>query len=162
TVYNGDNMPPYVLPANKTQSGFKSRSSLKGGANNFNELRFEDKKGEEEIVLHAERDFHRSVEHDDTLKVGNDQTITIHNNRTETVERGDESVTISTGDRNIEVSLGSSTLEAMQKITLRVGSSSITIDQTSITLQAMMIKIHGELSVQIQGLTTQVTGSATL
>jgi type VI secretion system secreted protein VgrG len=71
-------------------------------------------------------------------------------------------VTISTGDRNIEVSLGSSTLEAMQKITLRVGSSSITIDQTSITLQAMMINIKGDLSVQVEGTTTQITGSATL
>jgi type VI secretion system secreted protein VgrG len=162
TVYNGDNMPPYTLPDNKTQSGFKSRSSLKGGPSNFNELRFEDKKGEEEIAFHAERDFNRSVEHDDTLKVGNDQTITIHNDRTETVERGNDSVTISTGNRNVEVSLGSSTLEAMQKITLRVGSSSITIDQTSITLEAMMIKIHGELSVQIEGMTTQITGDAML
>jgi len=50
----------------------------------------------------------------------------------------------------------------MQKITLRVGSSSITIDQTSITLEAMMIKIHGELSVQIEGMTTQITGDAML
>ena len=162
TVYNADNMPPYTLPGNKTQSGFKSRSSLKGTAANFNELRFEDKKGEEDIVFHAEKDYHRSVEHDDDLQVGNNQTITIHKDRTETVEQGNDSVTIQTGDRSIEVSLGSSTLEAMQKITLKVGMSSITIDQMSITLSAMNIKIQGQLAVDIQGTMTTVTGSAVL
>ncbi len=39
-VYNKDNMPPYGLPANATQSGIKSRSSKGGSADNFNELRF--------------------------------------------------------------------------------------------------------------------------
>ena len=44
-VYNAEQMPPYALPDNKTQSGIKSRSSLGGTSDNFNELRFEDKKG---------------------------------------------------------------------------------------------------------------------
>ncbi len=44
-VYNGTNMPVYDLPANKTQSGIKSRSSKDGSPDNFNEIRFEDKKG---------------------------------------------------------------------------------------------------------------------
>jgi type VI secretion system secreted protein VgrG len=162
TVYNGDNMPPYALPDNKTQSGFKSRSSQRGGGTNFNELRFEDKKGDEDIVFHAEKDYHRSVEHDDDLQVGNNQTITINNDRTETIERGNDSVTIQTGNRSIEVSLGSSSLEAMQTITLKVGMSSITIDQTSITLSAMNINIQGQLAVDIQGVTTTVVGSAML
>jgi len=162
TVYNGDNMPPYTLPDNKTQSGFKSRSSQHGGAANFNELRFEDKKGEEDIVFHAEKDYHRSVEHDDDLQVGNNQTIKIKQDRTETIERGNDSVTIQTGDRSIEVSLGSSSLEAMQQITLKVGMSSITIDQTSITLSAMNINIQGQMTVNINGVMTTVTGSAVL
>jgi type VI secretion system secreted protein VgrG len=55
-VYNNDQKPPYDLPANKTQSGFKSRSSKGGGAANFNEIRFEDKKGSEELYIHAEKD----------------------------------------------------------------------------------------------------------
>ncbi len=46
-VYNNDNMPPYDLPDNATQSGIKSRSSKGGSPTNINELRFEDKKGEE-------------------------------------------------------------------------------------------------------------------
>lgn len=162
TVYNGDNMPPYTLPDNKTQSGFKSRSSLHGSASNFNELRFEDKKGEEDIVFHAEKDYHRSVEHDDDLQVGNNQTISIKKDRTETVQQGNDTVTIQTGDRSIHVNLGSSSLEAMQTITLKVGMSSITIDQTSITLSAMNINIQGQMTVNVQGMMTTVTGSAVL
>ena len=57
SVYNAEQMPPYTLPANKTQSGIKSRSSLGGGPPNFNEFRFEDKKGSEEVYLHAEKDW---------------------------------------------------------------------------------------------------------
>ncbi len=54
SVYNGSTMPPYKLPENATISGMKSRSS-KGGAGGFNEFRVEDKKGEEQIFIHAER-----------------------------------------------------------------------------------------------------------
>ncbi len=88
SVYNADEMPPYTLPDNKTQSGIKSRSTLKGTPDNFNELRFEDKKGEEQVYFHAEKNFDRVVENNDTLKVGfdkkdkGDQTIEIFNNQT--------------------------------------------------------------------------------
>ncbi|MBH9577733.1 type VI secretion system Vgr family protein [Inhella proteolytica] len=57
SVYNGENVPPYKLPDEKTRWGLKSRSSSGGGASNFNELRFEDKKGSEEIYLRAEKDL---------------------------------------------------------------------------------------------------------
>src|SRR4029078_1279809 len=80
SVYNADMMPPYDLPANKTQSGIKSRSTLQGTPENFNELRFEDMKGSEDVYFHAEKDFHRVVEHDDDLKVGNNQTISVQSN----------------------------------------------------------------------------------
>lgn len=67
SVYNPDQMPPYLLPDNKTISGMKSRSTLKGQPANYNELRFEDKKGSEHVYFHAEKDFHRYVEHNDHL-----------------------------------------------------------------------------------------------
>ena len=50
-VYNKENMPPYSLPDNMTQSGIKTRSSKGGSGDNFNEIRFEDKKGSEEIYI---------------------------------------------------------------------------------------------------------------
>src|SRR5690606_18517685 len=55
-VYNADQVVPYDLPSNKTQSGIKSRSSPNGGTDNFNEIRFEDKKGAELFYVHAEKD----------------------------------------------------------------------------------------------------------
>jgi type VI secretion system secreted protein VgrG len=119
-VYNADNMPPYALPDNKTQSGIKSRSSKGGAASNFNELRFEDSKGKEEVYLQAEKDMNILVKNDESRLVGHDrkkevkndetstikgnrteevtkdETITIHGSRSETVDK-DESITISGG-----------------------------------------------------------------
>ncbi|HLK92905.1 MAG TPA: type VI secretion system tip protein TssI/VgrG [Polyangia bacterium] len=100
-VYNADNMPPYTLPDNKTQSGIKSRSSKGGAPSNFNELRFEDKKGSELVNVQAEKDLASLVKHDETRSVGNDrttdikhdETITVGNNRTESVTK-DEAINI--------------------------------------------------------------------
>lgn len=74
-VYNDKNMPPYELPANMTQSGVKSRSSKQGSSSNFNEIRFEDKKGSEDLLIHAERTMHNSVEANQYITVGGDRHI---------------------------------------------------------------------------------------
>ncbi|MES1265730.1 MAG: type VI secretion system tip protein TssI/VgrG [Variovorax sp.] len=100
-VYNGTNMPPYALPGNQTQSGIKSRSTKGGSPSNFNELRFEDKKGSEHVFMQAEKDLlilvkndeRRQVGHDRVKEVTNDETTSIGGNRTETVTK-DESITI--------------------------------------------------------------------
>jgi type VI secretion system secreted protein VgrG len=84
-VYNNDNMPPYDLPANATQSGIKSRSSKGGSADNFNEIRFEDKKGTEEIYLHGEKNWTINIENDKNQSIGHDETLTVGSNRTKTV-----------------------------------------------------------------------------
>ncbi len=92
-VYNDDNMPPYELPANATQSGVKTRSSKGGTPENFNEVRFEDKKGSEEVYIHAEKDQNNVVENDETTtigrnrkeRVGNNETIVIGNSRSVTI-----------------------------------------------------------------------------
>lgn len=117
SVYNAEMMPPYALPDNQTQSGIKSRSTLNGTPQNFNEFRFEDKKGHEQVFLHAEKnqdievendethwvghDRQKTIDHDETTHVkhdrtetvDHDETITIGNNRTETVGK-DETITI--------------------------------------------------------------------
>lgn len=92
-VYNAEQVPPYDLPGNQTQSGVKSRSSKKGTGENFNEIRMEDLKGSEELYIHAEKDKTVMVENDRTETVGNDETITIGNNRTEEVGK-DENIKI--------------------------------------------------------------------
>jgi type VI secretion system secreted protein VgrG len=128
-VYNAEQMPPYALPDNKTQSGIKTRSTLKGGTDNFNELRFEDKKDSEEIYFHAEKDFNRVVENNDTLKVGSDkakdgsQTIEVWKDRTETVKTGNELVTISKGNRTVNVDKGN------DEHHVKTGNRTVDVDQ---------------------------------
>lgn len=93
SVYNADMMPPYDLPANKTQSGIKSRSSKGAGAANYNEIMFEDLKGSELIRVHAEKDQLVEVENDRSVIVGHDESIKIEHDRTENV-KNNETVTI--------------------------------------------------------------------
>jgi len=179
-VYNADQMPPYTLPANQTQSGIKTRSSLGGGTENFNEIRFEDKMGSEMLTVHAEKDMDTSVENDETRTVGHDRTTTITNNETKTVDQGNEVITLNQGNQTVTLKMGNQTIElnmgnqttkvdmgsisttAMQSITLTVGESSITINPTSITLKAMMISIQGQVEVQVQGVMVSVNADAML
>jgi type VI secretion system secreted protein VgrG len=85
SVYNGDNLPPYALPTQATVSGMRSRASRGGAASNFNELRFDDKKGSEYVWFQAEKDFHRFVKHDATDEVVRNQQVEIGKNHTAAV-----------------------------------------------------------------------------
>ncbi|WP_240924509.1 type VI secretion system tip protein TssI/VgrG, partial [Metapseudomonas otitidis] len=67
-LFNGKHRPPYELPAHKTRTLFKTDSSPGGGG--YNELRIEDKKGQEQIYLHAQRDWDENIEHDQKIRVG--------------------------------------------------------------------------------------------
>ncbi|RZI76364.1 MAG: type VI secretion system tip protein VgrG [Variovorax sp.] len=124
-VYDDDQPIPF---ASHTQSGFRTRSTPKGNASNFNEFRFDDEKGKEQVFLHAERnqdieveadethwvghDRKKTVDHDEnvevknnrTEKVGVDETIDIGSNRTETVG-ANETITIGS---NRDETVGSS------------------------------------------------------
>jgi type VI secretion system secreted protein VgrG len=204
SVYNAEQMPPYDLPANKTQSVLKSRSSPKGGTDDFNELRLEDKKGSEEIYFHAQKNFNRVVENNDTLKVGSNkaddgsQTIEVWKDRTHTVKTGNEKVTIekgnrdtivktgndthdvqqgnrevkigtgndslkiSAGNRTTKIDAGKSETEAMQSIELKVGQSSIKIDQTGVTIKGMMVQIEGQVQLEAKAPMTTVNGDGML
>lgn len=77
SVYNGWNKPVYT---SKTQSGIKTRSTKGGTAQNYNELRFEDKKGSEQVYVHAEKDFDTHVENNQTLTVEKDRTKSVGQN----------------------------------------------------------------------------------
>lgn len=92
-VYNADNMPPYDLPANQTQSGIKSRSTKGGAPSNFNEIRFEDKKGSEELHIQAEKDQTTHVKHNQSISVDGDRSISVGGNESTSVT-GTRSATI--------------------------------------------------------------------
>ncbi|BCJ09544.1 type VI secretion system protein VgrG [Pseudomonas sp. RtIB026] len=96
-VYNAEQTVPYDLPGGATQSGMKSRSSKGGSPANFNEIRMEDKKGAEQLYVHAERNMDTVVEQSETLSVGINrnqtvgmlETITIGQDRIRAVRRDD-------------------------------------------------------------------------
>ena len=132
-VYNAEMMPPYTLPDNMTQTGIKTRSSKGGGDDDFNELRFEDKKSSEEIYFHAQKDFNRVVENNDTLKVGSSdsntcpdgsQTVEIYKDRTTTLATGNETVTVKKGDRTETISEGN------ESVTVTKGTRTVTVSGT--------------------------------
>ena len=70
-LYHKENAVPYELPANKTRSVFKTLSSPGGGG--YNELRIEDRKGAEQIYVHAQRDWDQNIEHDQKIRVGHER-----------------------------------------------------------------------------------------
>jgi type VI secretion system secreted protein VgrG len=194
-VYNEDNMPPYTLPSDKTQSGIKTRSTTKGSSSTYSEMRIDDKKGSELFYLRAQKDFQREVINNDTTKINNDQSITVVNNRTEEVQKGNESITITKGNRKISVAQGnmsttvskgnvsmdigsgnyaltlsggnaalkcnggSMTIQAATSITLKVGSNSIEINQSSITIKGTMVQVNATGTTKIAGQVTQISGS---
>ncbi|MDL1968307.1 MAG: type VI secretion system tip protein VgrG [Deltaproteobacteria bacterium] len=112
-VYHGINTPPYPLPDEKTKSTIKSDSSPEGGGSN--EIRFEDKKEEEEIYLHGQKDWTIAIENDKNQTVGHDETLSVENNRTKDVgvdqsETIGENKTISVGKDHSETIGGNKTI----------------------------------------------------
>jgi type VI secretion system secreted protein VgrG len=150
-LYNSDAMPPYDLPAEQTRSTVKSQSS-KGG-DGFNELRFEDKKGSEEVFVHAERDFLRVVKNNDALKVGfetadkGDQTIDIKNDQALTIGH-DQAVKID-GKQAVKVAT-TIVIEAGTSIELKVGGSSIKIEAAKITVKSPEIEIAADANAKLK------------
>ena len=187
-VYNATTTVPYALPDNKTRSTIKTNSST--GGNGFNELRFEDKAGSEEVFFQAQKDYNRVVLNNETVKITQDQTITVdkgnraltlnqgnnsltvsqgtnsttvsqsdnsltvsQGNNSTTISTGNDSLTVSTGNHSITVTAGSSTISAGQSITLKVGSNSITIDNTGVAINGAKIGLTatGDLSANSSG-----------
>ncbi|WP_372875419.1 type VI secretion system tip protein TssI/VgrG [Pseudomonas sp.] len=155
-VYNGDNALPYALPANQTQSGIKTNSSKGGGG--FNELRFEDKKGSEEVFLQAQKNMKVKVLNDSTSTIGHNETQTVQKARTRTVKEGDETITLEQGSRTVTIELGSDTLDVTETRTVNVGSN-----QTHSTGGNYSHKVSGNYDLTVSGnLSIKVAGTLTL
>jgi type VI secretion system secreted protein VgrG len=167
-VYNGDNRTPFALPANQTQSGIKSHSTKGGGQNNFNALRFEDKKGSEQVYLQAEKDLDSLVKNDETRDVKHDQTITIGNDRKKTVVKNEtvlvqgsrtetvakqETITIG-GSRTESVALAESITVGAARTTAIGGADSLTVGG------AQMVSVGGARSIAVGGVESTSIGGA--
>jgi type VI secretion system secreted protein VgrG len=157
SVYNAEQTVPYALPGDATKSTLKSESS-KGG-DGFNEIRFEDKKDDEEIFIHAQKDHNVVILNDSTRDVENDETIDIKMNRTVTVEEGDETFTVSKGNRTFEVSKGNETY------TIATGTRDISVkdDETHTNSANFTHDVTGDYTLSVGGnMTIEVTGSLSI
>jgi type VI secretion system secreted protein VgrG len=150
SLYNAQQMHPFPLPDMKTKSGIKTRSSKQGGTADYNEFSFDDKKGEEMVLLHAQKDHSvtvendetvlimhdqkitvdhdrtRMVKHDETITIKNNQTITVVNDRTAEISTGNETLTVKTGDMSTKVSKGNHAVEvAMGNMATKVSMGNV-------------------------------------
>jgi type VI secretion system secreted protein VgrG len=142
SLYNAEADPPFPLPANATQTGILTRSSKGGARSNANMLRFEDKKGSEEVALTAERDL--------TVDVERDATETVKRNRSATVAEGDDTLEVRQGDISVKAAAGTITLEAAQRITLKVGSTEVVLDQMSVSIKTGQVSVKGDMMVRVE------------
>ncbi len=168
-VYNPQTMPPYTLPDEKTKSTIKSNSSKGGGG--FNEFRIEDKKGSEQIFIHAEKDQDIRVKNDTKELIVHDRHLIVQNDQFEQVkkdkhlkvlgdhnEKVDGSISVHSGmdiekkagmkfavDAGTEIHLKSGTsmtLETGTSLTLKVGGNFININAAGIFIKGTMVMIN--------------------
>ncbi len=171
-VYNAEQMPPYALPANQTQSGVKSNSSKGGGGSN--ELRFEDKKGSEEIYLHGQKDWTIAIDNDKNQTVGHDESLTIGNNRTKKVgvdqsETIGSNKTINVGANHTEsivanksLTVGGNhteTISGAEAITVNMASAHTIALARALTIGAgYQVSVGGAMNETIGGLKAEEIG----
>ncbi|HCR4061470.1 type VI secretion system tip protein TssI/VgrG [Proteus mirabilis] len=167
-TYNGRNRSPIDLPKHKTRTTFRTKTHKGDG---FNELRFEDKNGDEEIYLHAQKNLAINVlnsrgeriNYDRTTSIGHDDELVVANNRTLTVEGNQAHKTTGNfqnkieGDQHISISgdlveavqgvvstdaQGDITLQSSSKITLKVGGSFVVIHSGGVDIKGPSINLN--------------------
>jgi type VI secretion system secreted protein VgrG len=168
-VHNVVNTPSIQYPANQSQSGFRTRSSP--DSSGFNELRFEDKKGQEQIVLHAQRNWYRKVKRTSRTEIGANEHLwiggkdlrqtsgeahlTINKNRLTNIS-GNQDLHIlqnhhlhinqkwlSKIDQELHIKTGQTiVLEAATAMSFDAGGSTLILDNSGIKLQGSTIRIN--------------------
>lgn len=144
-VYNDGSMPPYKLPDNAHISTIKTNSTKGGG---FNELRFNDKKGEEQVFIHAERNLDVRVKNDSLEWIGNERHLIVKKDLLEQID-GDRHSTIK-GDSNAAVT-GTISIKADQDMQEKVGMKHALDAGQEIHLKAgMNIVIEAGMSITLK------------
>ncbi|EPT9148664.1 TPA: type VI secretion system Vgr family protein, partial [Proteus mirabilis] len=153
-TYDGRNAPPIKFPENKTQTTFRSQTHKGEG---FNELRFEDAGGKQEVFLHAQKDMNTRVLHDRTTHVLHDHVEVIENNqqmqvkgaRTETIDK-DNSETVG---QHKKITVGKTlSINVGEVIELRCGASVLRMDNGGhVTINGQEFKFEATGPVKITG-----------
>lgn len=99
-VYNATHPPPFSLPEEKTRSGIRTQTTPDGGG--ANELRFEDRRGQEQIFLHAQRDLDEVVARNHTVEILGDELVAISGSRGSNIVGNETEVVIGTVSRTVK------------------------------------------------------------
>ncbi|UFI45724.1 type VI secretion system Vgr family protein [Pseudomonas savastanoi] len=168
-LYHAEHIPPYDLPAHQTRSVFRTLSSP--GGNGSNELRIEDRAGQEHIYIHAQRDWDQNIEHEQKIRVGHErhdrvegnsysefkaeEHCTVDGNRLTEV-KADDHLTVG-GTQHIRAGNGllayagqeihlkagnNVVIEAGLEITVKAGVSFLKIDASGVTITGPQIKLN--------------------
>ncbi|MEJ7848696.1 MAG: type VI secretion system tip protein TssI/VgrG [Pyrinomonadaceae bacterium] len=145
-VYSPHAMPPYELPANKTRSTIKSNSSQGGGG--FNEIRFEDKKGEEQIFIHAEKNEDIRVKNDCFETIGAGRHLTVGGDQLEKVG-GDKHLTV-VGDKTEDIAglmslMVKGDIDIISRGSIAVGGTSEVVikSKVKVIIEAPQVSLKG-------------------
>ncbi|KAB7764178.1 type VI secretion system tip protein TssI/VgrG [Xanthomonas maliensis] len=166
SVYNADHALPFALPNDKTQSGIRSRSLL-GGSADFNELRFDDKAGSEEVYLRAQRDLREQVQHDHLSTVDNDRTSTVKHDRSARIDNNDsvdvgKKLLLKAGEE-IELVTGQARLLMKQNGDIVLRGVNILIDASAeAKTTSATIKLVADAQLKASAPTTEVVGEGSL
>ncbi|WP_285275609.1 type VI secretion system tip protein VgrG [Halopseudomonas bauzanensis] len=168
-LYHKTHQVPYALPEHKTRSVFKTLSTP--GGDGFNELRIEDKAGEEQIFIHAQRDWDQTIQHDQHIRIGNERHDRVEaNSYTEllaeehhtthadrkTEIKADDHLTVA---NNQHIKLGTGqfieagneihyyagnklVIDAGMELTAKAGGSFVKIDPRGVTLVGPNVKLN--------------------
>ncbi len=160
-VYNKDHMPPYTLPDEKTKSVIKTHSSKGGGGTN--EIRFEDAKDSEQILLYAQKDLHVRVNNDRVENVGANRHLTVGNNKIEKVakdsdlEIGQDCKALIKRDHNLEIKgkesikvIGTSSREVQGDVVEKYGANHKHEVQTTYAVKATSIKLEASSGIELK------------
>ncbi len=150
-VYNANQTVPYTLPDNATRTVIKTNSSK--NAQGSNELRFEDKAGEEELFMHAQKDMNTTVE----------------NSRTTTIKKENDTLTLEEGNRSLDIQKGTEThhVKGTRSVTVEDAETrnnkanyTATVDgDYNLTVKgAMTIKVSGDITISSDGNVTVKAG----
>ncbi|MBB5211388.1 type VI secretion system Vgr family protein [Microbulbifer hydrolyticus] len=167
-VFNSDNPGPQYTA---TQSGWKTQ--IKDSM--YNELRFDDKKGSEEVYMEAGKDHNFLIHNDQCGKIDNNQTLEIKKNRNVTIAEGDESITLAkgnqttrikgnhsitldSGNQEVAIKTGTQSVDVMgaikitskTSIDLKVGSNTISISPSGIKIKGVMLSCKGDATAEVK------------
>ncbi|CNI23856.1 type VI secretion system tip protein VgrG [Yersinia pekkanenii] len=151
-VYNGENPPPYRLPENINYSGFVSRSLRFGQPQHASQLTFDDNRGNERIMLHAERDLQKTIERNSSTAVGQDKYETVERTATEWISNHVSYKSVNFSVTGMDVSAKG----------LGISSTGASLSLTGIAVSATGVNVGCTLvATSFTGIGTSFTGAST-